>query len=143
MAKLQATLRALIHDIRSLEKFGSKINKISHRDALPNKFATLLYFEICPDIGDLQFLNAGHFPPILLQGNKIIEMPKGDPALGIIADTIYTEQKISLKKGDLLVAYSDGITEARDEHGNFFGEKQLLDLIKSSTNLSMSLKIDK
>jgi len=49
-------------------------------------------------------------------------MDKGAPALGIIADSQYIEQKIQLRKDDLFIAYSDGVTEARNEAGIFFGE---------------------
>jgi len=56
-------------------------------------------------------------------------MPKGDPALGILADVQFSEKSISLQMGDLFIIYSDGVTEARNEAGHFFGEDNLKRLL--------------
>jgi len=129
MAKLQATLRALAPDFDSLAKLGAKMNAIFCRDSLPNSFASLIYLEFGSDSGVVRFLNAGHIPPVVVQGPAIAETPKGETALGILPDATYSEQSIELHKGDILLAYSDGLTEARNEQGNFFGEQRVLRLL--------------
>ena len=136
MAKLQATLRALIPDFASLGELGTKINKIIYRDGLPNSFASLVYLELQPHSGLLCVLNAGHLPPIAIKGAKIEEMQKGEPALGILPEMTYTEQRIELRKGDFLFAYSDGLTEARNDQGDFFGEQRLLELLPKLIDFS-------
>jgi hypothetical protein len=122
MAKLQATLRALTPDISSLSQLAHKINTIFNRDSLPNRFASLLYLEINLKNPVIRFVNAGHFPPLLLRGQNIREMKKGAPALGIMSDTSFTEESIEISNNEFFIVYSDGVTEARNEEGDFFGE---------------------
>ncbi len=136
MAKLQATLRALAPNYSSFAHLGAEINKIFCRDGLPSRFASLLYLEIKPDSGKVRVLNAGHLPPIGLIDESFKEMPKGTPALGLTMKSKYEEQNIQLQPGDLLIVYSDGLTEARNEKGEFYGDKRLEDLIPKLKNLT-------
>ncbi|MCU0645212.1 MAG: serine/threonine-protein phosphatase [bacterium] len=136
MAKLQATLRALAPNFKSLGELGSQVNEILCRDGLPNRFASLVYLEIMADFNKVRLLNAGHMPPLLIRDQKIIELPKGKPALGLNKKSKYDEQKISLKSADLMIIYSDGITEAQNEQGAFWGEQRLLNLVVKSSSLS-------
>ncbi len=126
MAKLQATLKALASDYDSLGKLITKLNAIVHRDGLPNSFASLVYAEITADSGALRFVNAGHLPPIVLRAEGLEEMQKGEAALGLMASTQYAERKLELQSGDVFLAYSDGLTEASNERGEFFGSERLL-----------------
>lgn len=136
MAKLQATLRALAPDFKSLAALGAKINEIFYRDGIPNSFASLVYIELQSGSGSLRVLNAGHMPPIVLKGTEIAEMPKGEPALGILPDTTYSEQNIELQGGELLVVYSDGLTDAQNEKGEFFEDMRLFEFLAKSGKLS-------
>lgn len=136
MAKLQATLRAIAQDVKSLEELGSKINTIFHRDSLPNKFASLVYLETKADSGTVQLINAGHFLPLVLKGSEIVETKKGTPAIGLMKDTKYTEQQINLEKNDILFIYSDGLIEACNENDEFYGEKNLRNILLETKDLS-------
>ena len=136
MAKLQATLRALAPNFKSLGELGSQVNEILCRDGLPNRFASLVYLEIMADSNKVRLLNAGHMPPLLIRDQKIIELPKGKPALGLQKKSKYNEQKLNLKSDDLMIIYSDGITEAQNEQGAFWGEQRLLNLVVKSSSLS-------
>lgn len=135
-AKLQATIRALGQDYNSISKLVSKINEIFHRDSLPNMFASLLYAEVAPDSARIRFVNAGHLPPFLLHAGTLVETPKGEQALGLIGSSSYVEQSVELQSGDIFFAYSDGLTEARNERGEFFGMERLLRLLPGWQNLS-------
>ena len=128
-AKLQATVRALASDYDSLSAFCSKVNGIFHRDSLPSIFASLLYVEIKPDNGQVRFVNAGHMPPLVLSEQGIRELPRGELALGLSNKAIYTEQIIDLQRGEVFFAYSDGLTEACNEAGEFFGTERLNKLL--------------
>lgn len=125
MAKLQSTIRALAPDLKSLSELGKKINEIFCRDSLPQLFASLIYIEIVSGSGELNVLNAGHLPPFLIRGNSITKLEKGSPALGIIPNPDFNEKSFEFAQNDILVAYSDGVTEARNEYGKFFGEENL------------------
>ncbi len=136
MAKLQATLRAVASDFQSLEKLGNKLNSIFYRDTLPKSFASLVYLEIRSDYPGVRLLNAGHMPPIILKGSLIEETPKGAPALGLTEKASFTEQSIKLEPEELLLVYSDGLTEAQNEEMAFFSEERLFALLPKLRSLS-------
>jgi sigma-B regulation protein RsbU (phosphoserine phosphatase) len=138
MAKLQATIRALAWGSDSLAELGGKVNHILHRDGLSGRFATLLYLEVSPSTGRVRVLNAGHMPPIVLGADGVRSLPPVARPLGAFADAAYTEQALDLAPGELLVAYSDGLTDARNEAGEFFGEEGLQALLPRLRGLSSS-----
>lgn len=128
--KLQSTVRALIADF-GMEELVSKVNHIFHRDSLRNIFASLLLIEISSSDNLLKFINAGHLPPVLINSNRIQEMQKGETALGIVQDVIYKENKFEFNSGDVFIAYTDGVTEARNEKGFFYGSERFFALLPS------------
>ena len=136
MAKLQATLRALAPNFDSLAELGAQINVILCRDGLPERFASLVYLELEQDSGLVRLLNAGHLPPIALQGDMLNEMPLGAMVLGIVPESTYNEQSIELQSGNLLLVYSDGLTEACNNQGEFFGNQRLLEMLPKFKGLS-------
>jgi len=136
MVKLQSTLRALAPDFASLAELGERINAIFCRDGIPGRFASLIYLEIQPDSGIVRMVNAGHLPPVVVHGETIEEMPQGAAALGIMPGTAFNEQKVALQPEGLLVIYSDGITEARNDKDDFFGEQRLFSLLPELRKLS-------
>lgn len=135
-AKLQATLRALAPNCQSLSQLGSDLNKIFLRDSIPNRFVSLIYMEIDPNHHQINLLNAGHLPPILIQDSKHSEMEKQNPALGLMKEVKFKKQSIKMNKGDLLLIYSDGLTEALNEEGQFYEKKNLVAKLKTGHNLS-------
>ncbi len=134
--KLQATLRALASDYDSLAELCSKVNSIFQRDSLPNIFSSMLYLEIQPDYGQVRYVNAGHHPPILVTAEGSRELAKGELALGLSGGSRYTEYAQNLERGEILFAYSDGLTEARNEQGEFFGGERVSRLLSRTRNLS-------
>ncbi len=132
MAKLQSTLRALVPQFDDLSALGAAVNGILCRDGLPNRFATLVYAEITADSGSVRLLNAGHMPPFVIRGSTVEELPAGSVALGIVTPAAFTEQRVEIAAGDALVAYSDGITEAMNASGEFFGDERLRSLLREA-----------
>ncbi len=128
-AKLQATLRALAAEFTSLSRLGVKVNQIFCRDSLRNIFASLAYCEIAPDSGSVRLVNAGHIPPVILRAGHVEKLGKGGVALGIMPDAMYEERLLELESGSMLLIYSDGLTEAQNTAGEFFGEQRLLNLL--------------
>ncbi len=133
MVKLQATLRALTPQFDRLSDLGAAINRILERDGLANGFATLVYLVLATDSGDVRVLNAGHMPPLVARGRAIDRMDYGSMALGMMPDATFSEQRVALADGDVLVVYSDGITEAMNESGDFFGDERLRAAIQATT----------
>jgi len=129
MAKLQATLRALAPNAHSIAELGAQINRILCRDATPNRFATLIHLEISAETGQVTLLNAGHMPPLVLRETGVTELPKGDPALGLAPTSVYQPQTVDLGSGDILLLYSDGLSDAMNPEEEFFGEARLKKLL--------------
>jgi sigma-B regulation protein RsbU (phosphoserine phosphatase) len=129
MAKLQATIRALAADFNSISGLCTKINTIFYRDSLPNIFASMVYLEIKPNDPQIRFVNAGHFPPIILTDKEVRETQKSNVAIGLVRDVIYNEDILTMEKDEMLIAYTDGITEARNEYGQFFEKERLLKIL--------------
>ncbi|MFQ5604804.1 MAG: PP2C family protein-serine/threonine phosphatase [bacterium] len=136
MVKLQATLRALAPDCNSLSELGSKLNEIFYRDSIPNRFASLIYLELPVRKNEIRILNAGHLPPLILKKLQIEELAKGDAAIGLALKVKYHEHEIQIQKGDSLLIYSDGVIEAQNEQGEFFGEQRLMDSLPAWVDLS-------
>jgi hypothetical protein len=133
MARLQATLRALASDTSEMSALGERVNAIFYRDGLRERFASVLHLDVRANDGHLSVLNAGHFPPIVVRASGRLEsLPHGGPALGMIRDATYEVHSLSLEPGDAVVVYTDGVTEARDEMGTFFGEERFRRTLSSS-----------
>ncbi len=121
MVKIQATLRSLAPDYESLSELASKINGILLRDGMPAKFASLIFIRIDSTTGALHYINAGHMPPLVISKEGVTELAKGNVALGLSADATYSDQEVALNPGQSFVAYSDGLTEAQNTTGEFYG----------------------
>jgi len=137
MANLQATLRGqtlLGNDCKSCVSFA---NEMLYHNSAPNKFATLFYGIIDSSSNELNFCNGGHNNPFYFSNdNKITLLDKGGLIVGIMPGVPYEEDTIPFHPGDLLVIYSDGITEAMDNTEEEFGEQRLIDLILQNRNES-------
>jgi len=127
MAKLQASLRALLHDTTSLSELGEKLNRVFFRDSLRSIFSSLVYAELQPHSGSVRLLNAGHLPPVIVRHTGTETLPKGGPALGIMPEARYADFAVTLQKDDLLCIFSDGVTEQQNMAGEFFGERRVVE----------------
>ena len=124
-AKLQATLRALLPESTGLEELGLRVNVIFHRDGIDNRYATLFLAQLEHDSGQLRYLNAGHNPPFVIRPDSVEKLPASSFPLGMLGSAAYEEGRTSLEPGDLMLIYSDGLTEATDADGEEFGMERL------------------
>lgn len=136
MAKLQATIRALAGVDVSLNELVLKINRIFHRDSLKSIFASLVYLELKANHDKIKLVNAGHMPPVVIKQNEIKSLPKGGPALSLISELSLPETELQLSPGEKLFIYSDGVTEAANEGGAFFGDQRLMTVLKNQKQRS-------
>ncbi len=111
----------------------NRINQLLYEKSLPFQFVTLFLFILGPH-GMGQFINAGHNPPYLYRSatGTIEELISGDEAsvLGIFDFASYQSRTFHLSKGDILVVYSDGLTDAQNQQKEMFGKERLLKIIK-------------
>jgi phosphoserine phosphatase RsbU/P len=128
MAKVQATLRALATDASTLADLATRTNTILCRDGLPNRFATLVYLDVRDGDGAVRLVNAGHMPPVRIGPAGFHDLPRGDMALGMMPGAGYEERTEELATGDMLLVYSDGLTEAMNAAGEFYDDSRLRQL---------------
>jgi sigma-B regulation protein RsbU (phosphoserine phosphatase) len=97
-----------------------------------NMFATIFFGILDPSTGALAFVNAGHEPPVVRRASGAVErlQPSG-PAVGMFPDAAFEARELELAAGDLLLAFTDGVTEERGPSGTLFGEERLLALAAS------------
>lgn len=102
------------------------------------QFLTAFYGILEPATGRLTYSNAGHPPPLLLAaGNgQIQELVNSGPPLGIIEENPWQAVEVSLKPNDLLVLYTDGVSEAQGADESFYGQDRLMKAIRSNTGLT-------
>ncbi len=125
-AKLQAALRILAPAGEPLDRLGAQVNTLFHRGGLDNRFATLIYLEIAAGSGRAVCLNAGHNPGFLVRGREVRKLSASSYPLGMFAVAHYREELLELEPGDVLLLYSDGLSEARNDRGDEFGEGRLI-----------------
>lgn len=140
MANLQAMLHVLLPVDISLSEASGQVNDIIFRNTPSDKFITFFWGIFDNETSEFKYVNAGHNPPILLRdgSDKPEELEEGGLILGAMSTMApYEEQKISLSSNDLLVLYTDGVTEAMNkDETEEFGEERLLDCIKRNRNKS-------
>ena len=102
-------------------------------DTRAGLFVTAFYGILNPDTGDLIYSNAGHNPPILLStqnGGASRSLGKTGMALGAVEDTLWERGKARIEPHDVLVLYTDGLTDAQNSEGEFFGSKRLREYLQ-------------
>jgi PAS domain S-box-containing protein len=122
-----------VHD-RLLDIIQKTNNYIAEIHGQSNMFATLFFGILDPESGVLHYINGGHEPPVILNNKgEIISslMPTG-PAVGLFPDLPFSVEHIQLDHGDILVGFTDGATDARNETGQLFTEERLIKTIQSS-----------
>lgn len=94
-------------------------------------FITLFYMRVDTELKQITYINAGHTRAIIAGPNGLRLLAGDNLPLGVIESEIYHQETIQLQPNDLLFLYSDGITEARNQHNEEFGEERLCNLIQS------------
>jgi len=137
MSSLHAAVHAHSDTHNSLAKTIGAVNRYLVDSTPANRFVTLFYAELDPKNGSLAFLNAGHNPPLICHaGGTMEQLAAGGLPLGIMANADFREGKTRLRPGDVLVIYSDGVSEAVNPKGEEFGPTRLYETV--SRNLDAS-----
>ncbi|MFA5012331.1 MAG: PP2C family protein-serine/threonine phosphatase [Ignavibacteria bacterium] len=134
-SKLQAIIKALAPDYKTSELI-SKVNSTFYKEKLRKMFASLFYVEIIKGSNTIEMVNAGHLPAYILRDNQIKETPHGETALGLIKNADYSVFKEEFKEGNIVVIYSDGITDAKNRAGEFYGNEKMKSVILQNKELS-------
>jgi len=133
MSNLQASVKALAPAAGSPAALCERLNRALGGQLAPGRFITFFYGEADAAARVLRYANAGHNPPLLLRADGRAEwLDAGGPLLGVVADANYAEAVVPLGDGDLLVLYTDGVTEAQAPSGELFGEARLLEAVRGA-----------
>lgn len=131
MANLQATLRNQAQFTSSPAECVRRSSKFLFQNTSAEKFVTLFYAVLDRANHTLNYCNAGHEQPMLFNGNAAPgRLGAGGVVLGILDDFPFQEETVRLKPGDVLVIFTDGISEANDEAKEQFGEQRLEAVIR-------------
>lgn len=145
MTNLQATLRSTVMNLRSRNGTGDdrtvselveSLNRQICSYTSANKFATFFYALYNDERQTLTYCNAGHNPPLFFKNGKVRRLDAGGTVVGIFEDSKYEQETIELGGGDVLVAYTDGITESVNEYGEEFGEERLIRIVQENRDAS-------
>jgi sigma-B regulation protein RsbU (phosphoserine phosphatase) len=132
MAILLAMLRTLLDEGLDAVPLIDRLNVQIVRHAPSSRFITLQFVSVDPRTGDLVAVNAGHLPGLILRRTgEFDRLTDGGIALGMFDNSRYAAQAARLESGDLLVLYSDGITEAESPSGTPFDEAGLMAIIRA------------
>ena len=129
-ASLQATVRTLAAPGLSVCGLVDRANRVVRSASVSRAFATLVCGRVSPG-GSLQVCNAGHCPPLLRGGGSVREVPPTGLPVGTFLSSAYGVHELRLGDGDFLVAFSDGLTEARDTDGTEYGSERLAAVLAS------------
>ena len=143
MSNLQAALRVSASQMCNTDEVMVQVNHQILQTTSPEKYATFFYGVLDSQNLNFEYTNAGHNYPILWRDQNEIQLLKeGGVIIGVLKQATFASKKIKLKKGDLLVMYTDGITEAINPEGEEFGESRLMDVVKQVAHQSAQSVLD-
>ena len=132
---------------RSLTEIVASLNKLLFEHTEPNKFTTLFYAQLDEATLTLRYVNAGHDEPIVVRntssGKKLEGLQSTGGVVGAFEHSTWEQEETKLFTGDLLIVYTDGVTDAVDLQDLRFGKENLLDVIADCINLSAREVVDK
>ncbi|MEW6050783.1 MAG: SpoIIE family protein phosphatase [Candidatus Zixiibacteriota bacterium] len=143
MASFRASLIAEIRNNYSIRTICQKVNSLLFESLESGNYVTAVYGVLDSRNHIFTFSNCGHNPPFVLRAiGEVEELREGGPILGVSSESVYEERAIVIQPGDVLVFYTDGVTEAFSEGGAEFGTSRLVDVIKANRHKSAQLMAD-
>jgi sigma-B regulation protein RsbU (phosphoserine phosphatase) len=128
MSNIQAILRALLGREASLAELARCTNELLYTSTPGNKYVTAILLSIDPTTGRCRYVNCGHTEGLVLRSSRAVErFPATGLALGLFPGVSYEERDFVLEAGDMVVLYSDGVTEALNLDDEEFGAERLID----------------
>ncbi len=141
MANIQSAVHSylkLYEEISfDLAKVTEKINELIYGNTSSEKFITFFWGILDSEENTFEYINAGHNPPFLLKTDELIRLTEGGFMIGILNEGVtYEIGTAHVEKNDIIVFYTDGVTEAMNKAGDEFGDKRLTDIIMENKNKS-------
>jgi phosphoserine phosphatase RsbU/P len=131
MSNLHAMFRALVPLGLPLSELMERANHLFCESTLANQYATLICGKLNPR-GEVEFVNAGHLAPIIVNHEDCIALESTGLPLGMFCDSSFVASGAKLKPGETLLLFSDGVTEANDHTGAEFGSERLMETLRAA-----------
>lgn len=139
MATVQSSFRSRIQGLigeMCVSEVVTELNKQLYANTAPEKFSTFFLGIFDEPSSTLRYTKAGYLPPILIRRGKASLLTLDGMVIGAFPFVQYGESSIELEPGDLLLLYTDGISELQNDYGEMFGEDQLIEVVKHNARLS-------
>ena len=138
MASLEASLRALASVVDDPAELMERVNSLVYQASSSNRYATLFYAEYDPASRRLSYVNAGHNPPVVLRNCggacQVLRLETGGSVIGLLPQR-YERGVFSHEAGDLVVLFTDGVSESMNARYEEWGEESLIELAKTCHGL--------
>jgi len=132
MASLRASLRSAAQlQPGDLGRLMEHVNGLVYDSSASNRYATFFYAEYEPATRVLRYVNAGHNPPLVLRGDGQISLEATGTVIGLLPDAPYEKQELALEPGDVLIAFTDGISEAMNSADEEWGEDKMVAAVRA------------
>jgi sigma-B regulation protein RsbU (phosphoserine phosphatase) len=135
MSGLRASLRGVTMDgSGNLAKMMQRINGLVYESSASNRYATFFFATLDPATREVHYVNAGHNAPMLVRSGsgQVIRLEAGGTPVGLLPGASYEEQSVTMTPGDLLLCYTDGISEAMNLDDEEWGEDRMLEAVKKT-----------
>jgi sigma-B regulation protein RsbU (phosphoserine phosphatase) len=127
-ALLASTLQGMVYSHLSthmpLTEIMAAVNRFFTQKHLGEKYATVIIMRI-KNSGELEYVNCGHVPPLLVSGDQVVRPAHGNLPVGLLSEASYEGDQVRLKPGDRFIMVTDGVTEAENAHGEFYDNERL------------------
>lgn len=144
MASLRASLRAqTMRGESDLAALMENVNTLGYESSTVSKYATFFYGQYSPQSRLLRYVNAGHEPPIVFRDGELIPLEAGGPVVGLLRGARYEQGAIKLVPQDVLVAFTDGISEAMNPTDEEWGVENLVECVRGSNGIGSRGLIDR
>jgi sigma-B regulation protein RsbU (phosphoserine phosphatase) len=145
MVLSRAMVRATATGNKAVSKVAEKANDLIAADAKSGMFVTLFYAILNQKSRTLRYVNAGHNPPVVLNGGTgdLTFLKARGIAMGVVERFEMEERVIQIDEGDVVVFYTDGVTEAVDEGFDQFGVDRLVEIVRKNSHLSAAALVEK
>jgi phosphoserine phosphatase RsbU/P len=143
MASLQSSLRTQLAEAEvSVSQLVRRVNQQLHVSTAPEKFATFCAGIFDEADGVFTYTNAGHLPPLLVRQGSAERLDVNGMVVGAFPSAGYTESRVEVRPGDLLVFFTDGVSEPENAYGEMFGEDRLAELVCRHAHLPEDQIVD-
>jgi sigma-B regulation protein RsbU (phosphoserine phosphatase) len=130
MSNVQAAVKAFASEATPPYELCQQLNRVLCGNIAEDRFVSFFYCRLDAQTQTLVYSNAGHYAPFLVRKDgSHSRLEEGGTVLGVFADSVYSEGQVDVSSGDRIVLYTDGLTEARNDHDEEYGEDRLASLV--------------